>query len=89
MRAENVVVGDDSDPNAEVRYVTLIWDSQPGIAGYNVYHGRESGDYSRIETVEAPTAIIGVRGTKKVYFAITAYTEDGIESDPSDEVSWP
>ncbi len=39
-------------------------------------------------TVEAASATIGLRGTKTVYFAVTAFTDDGVESELSDEVSW-
>lgn len=89
VQSEEVIIGDEFDDNATVTYVTLLWDSQPKIVGYNVYYGRESGDYSRIKTVTTPAAIIGVKGNKPVYFAVTAYTEDGIESDLSNEVSLP
>ncbi len=40
MRAEDVVVGEDSDGNATVTYITFLWDNQPEVAGYNVYYGR-------------------------------------------------
>jgi hypothetical protein len=86
---EAVIVGDDPDGNAPVTDITLQWDSQSGIAGFNVYYGRVSGDYSRIVTVGSPTATIGIRGTKTVYFAVTAFTADGTESDLSGEISWP
>ncbi len=85
---EDVVVGEDSDPNAAVTYVTLLWDHQPEVAGFNVYYGRDSGDYSRIMTVEAASATIGLRGNKTFYFAVTAFTEEGLESELSEEVSW-
>lgn len=88
VRAEDVVVGEDSDVNATVTYITLLWENQPEVAGYNVYYGRGSGDYSRIMTVEAASATIGLRGTKTFYFAVTAFTDEGLESEFSDEVSW-
>ncbi len=88
VRAEDVVVGEDSDGNATVTYITLLWDNQPEVAGYNVYYGRDSGDFSRITTVEAASATIGAKGTNTVYFAVTAFTDDGVESELSDEVSW-
>ncbi len=88
---EDAIVGDDGDPDAKVTSVTLIWtpNSEENIAGYNVYYGRTSGEYVRLETVTEPTATIGVKGSKSVYFAVTAYNTDGLESDFSDEVHWP
>jgi hypothetical protein len=90
-KAEDVVVEDDDDPNAPITYVTLVWNRnpEPDIGGYNVYYGRISGDYSRLETVTKPTATIGVRGSKTVYFAVTAYNTSGVESSLSEEVHWP
>ena len=88
---EDVIVGEDADPDAKVTYVTLIWtpNSEEDIAGYNVYYGRISGEYVRLETVTGATVTIGVKGSKSVYFAVTAYNTDGLESEFSDEVHWP
>ena len=63
--------------------MTLVWDRNPetDIAGYNVYYGRVSGDYTHLVTVANPTAMIGVKGSKTIYFAVTAYNTDGLESD--------
>jgi hypothetical protein len=90
-KAEDVVVPDDDDPNAQITYVTLVWDRnpEPDIAGYNVYYGRISGDYTRLVTVTDPRARIGVRGSRTVYFAVTAYNTSGVESALSEEVHWP
>jgi hypothetical protein len=90
VKAEYVIVGDD-DLNAQTTDVTLKWSPNPedNIAGYNVYYGRISGDYARIETVGESSATITVRGTKTVYFAVTAFNTDGLESDLSDEVHYP
>ncbi len=88
---ELILIEDVDEPDGTITSVTLEWDqnSEPDIAGYNVYYGRASGDYARLETVTEPTATIGVRGNKAVYFAITAFTTDGVESPLSDEVRWP
>ena len=88
---DDAIVGDDADPDANVTYVTLIWtpNSEEDIAGYNVYYGRISGDYARLETVTEATATIGVKGSKTVYFVVTAYDTDGLESEFSGEVHWP
>ena len=78
-------------PDAQTTSVTLVWDRnpEPDIAGYNVYYGRISGDYTRLVTVTDPTAMIGVKGSKTVYFAVTAYNTNGVESALSEEVHWP
>ena len=91
LRAEDVVIEDDDSVDAPVTNITLRWaaNSEPDIAGYNVYYGRTSGDYSRLVTVATPTATIGIRGTKKTYFAVTAFNSSGEESPLSDEVHWP
>src|SRR4029453_10626747 len=79
-KAQDLVVGDDDGPNARITYITLEWDRnpEPDIAGYNVYYGIISGEYMRMETVTAPTAIIGVKGRKTYYFAVTAYNTNGV-----------
>jgi hypothetical protein len=90
-KADDILVEDGDDPNAVINNVTLVWDRNPesDIAGYNVYYGRASGDYTRLETVADPTATIMVRGTRTVYFAVTAYNTSGVESTLSEEVHWP
>ena len=90
-KADEVIIEDDDDPNAQINNVTLVWDRNPenDIAGYNVYYGLASGDYARLETVTKPTATIMVRGTRTVYFAVTAYNTSGVESALSEEVHWP
>jgi hypothetical protein len=91
-KGENVIVGDD-DGGLDLRTtdVTLAWDPNPenDIAGYNVYYGRTSGDYLRVETVATSRATITVKGSKTIYFAVTAFNADGLESDFSDEVHFP
>ena len=88
--AEDVII-DDGDTNAPITYLTLVWNPNPesDIAGYMVYYGRVSGDYTRLVTVTDPTARIGVRDDKTTYFAVTAYNTAGVESDLSAEVHWP
>ncbi len=90
-RADDAIVSDDVDPDARITDVTLIWapNSENNIAGYNVYYGRISGHYTRLATVTEPTATIGVQGSRTVYFAVTAYNTDGLESELSEEVQWP
>ena len=89
--AEYVTVGDTDDPSAVSTDVTLAWDpnTEGDIAGYNVYYGRASGRYARVETVTAPHVTITVRGSQTVYFAVTAFNTSGVESDLSQEVHYP
>jgi hypothetical protein len=87
----NNIVWDDNDPNAYITHVTLRWspNTEQNIAGYNVYYGRNSGTYTRLESVTDVTAIIGVQGNRTVYFAVTAFDTSGQESAFSEEVDWP
>jgi hypothetical protein len=90
-KAEDLGIANDDGPNARITYITLVWDRnpEPDIAGYNVYYGIISGEYVRMETVTDPTAIIGVKGSRTFYFAVTAYNTNGLESELSEEVHWP
>ena len=90
-KADDVVIGDGDGPNSRITYITLVWDRnpEPDIAGYNVYCGILSGEYVRMKTVADPTAIIGVKGSRTYYFAVTAYNTNGVESALSEEVHWP
>ena len=91
-KGENVIVGDDDGGlDARTTDVTLAWDPNPedDIAGYNVYYGRISGDYERIETVSESRATITIKGSKTMYFAVTAFNADGLESALSAEVHYP
>jgi hypothetical protein len=89
-KAQDLIVGDD-DLDARITQLTLKWDRnpEPDIAGYNVYYGIISGEYVRMKTVTDTTAIIGVKGSRTYYFAVTAYNTNGTESDFSEEVHWP
>ena len=90
-KAEEVVVDSGDDLDAKTTNVTLIWDrnSESDIAGYNVYYGRVSGDYTRLVTVADPMVVITVKGSKTIYFAATAYDTNGLESALSEEVNGP
>jgi len=90
-KTDDAIIEDDDDPNAPTTSVTLVWDRNPesDIAGYNVYYGRASGDYARLVTVTKPTAMIAVKGSRTLYFAVTAYDTSGLESELSEEVHWP
>ena len=72
--------------------VTLAWDPSlsAGITGYRLYLGTTSGVYIQTSDVGIMTStmvsnlIIG----KTYYFVVTAYESSGLESPPSNEVSF-
>ena len=72
--------------------VDLTWDAnaEPDLAGYRVYYGTASRNYS--ETVDLGRAttcsISGLAATTTYYFAVTAYDTEGLESGFSNEVSY-
>ena len=72
--------------------VSLVWDanSEPDIAGYNIYYGPASGVYTNIIEAGNVTNIIisGVDPGGIYYFVATAFTTNGLESDPSNEVTY-
>ncbi len=72
--------------------VTLAWDPSPGIdiAGYRLYYGPLSRNYTNvIDTGTATTgAVPGLTAGTSYYFAVTAYTVAGLESDYSAEISY-
>ncbi len=72
--------------------VTLAWDPSPTptVVGYTVQYGTNSGQYSEflllgIETTAVvPDLLEGVT----YYFVVTAHTDEGLESDPSNELAY-
>lgn len=72
--------------------VTLAWDSntETNISGYKVYYGVASGVYTNSVNASAATnaTVPGLIEGVTYYFAATAYTSSGLESDYSDEVSY-
>lgn len=72
--------------------VTLAWDPSPdaSVAGYAIHYGTTSGEYSgRVEVGNVTSATVSnlTEGTT-YYFVATAYTPEGVESLPSNEVSY-
>jgi hypothetical protein len=81
-----------SAPALAASTVTLAWDQSTGtnIAGYKVYYGAASGNYTNSLTVgNATTASVSnlVAGAT-YYFAATAYDSSNLESDFSNEVGY-
>jgi hypothetical protein len=72
--------------------VTLAWNpsTDPNVAGYFLCYGTNSGSYiSQIDAGTNTTAkASGLREGRTYYFAFTAYNAQGLESDPSNEVSY-
>lgn len=70
--------------------ITLAWDAntEPDLAGYNIYYGQTSGDYGTSLNVGNVTerTITGFVNGKTYYFAATAYDEDNNESAFSEEL---
>ena len=81
-----------SPKSAYTAQATLVWNPviHPDIAGYMIYYGTSSGDYDVSLDVGNWTSvtIAGLDGSKTYYFAATAYSTYGEESDFSNEVSW-
>lgn len=60
-----------------------------GLAGYRVYYGRLPNALSETIVISDPaanTAVVRYLGVGTWYFAVTAYTSDGIESDRTQPV---
>lgn len=77
---------------AQVRGAVLEWDrnAEPYVTGYRAYMGTNSRSYAVMQdvgnalTATTPTLTPGAT----YFFAVTAYTAAGIESDYSAEVSY-
>jgi len=72
--------------------VSLAWDpnTEPEVTGYRVYMGLSSRSYSSVMDAGTNTteALPFLQSGVTYYFAVTAYTGTGLESDFSDEVSY-
>ncbi len=72
--------------------VSLVWDSnsETNLAGYVIYYGTASGQYSNSNNVGnvTNTTVSGLQEGRNYYFVVTAYDASGLESDPSNEASY-
>jgi len=72
--------------------VTLAWDPSPDdrVSGYAIRHGLQSSNYNmRVDVGNITQATITNLTSGITYFFVaTAYTTDGLESLPSNEVSY-
>ena len=70
--------------------VTLSWDqnNESNLAGYKVYFGGSSRNYTSNTNVGNKTSYraYGLEGGKRYFFAVRAYSSDGLESADSLEV---
>jgi hypothetical protein len=77
-------------PNANSAQVTLAWDpnTDPDLAGYKVYYGLLSDQYSNSVDVGNQTSytLSNLPDGKTYYMAATTYDREGYESDFSNEV---
>jgi hypothetical protein len=72
--------------------VSLAWNapSNTTAAGYSIYYGNASSNYSSRIDARTNTAVTisGLKEGETYYFAVTAYNATGVESPPSDEISY-
>ncbi len=79
-------------PTNPPAHVGLAWDPSPSteVSGYYIYYGPATGNYTnKVNAGQATSVTVSnlVRGVT-YYFAATAYTAEGLESEFSNEVSW-
>jgi hypothetical protein len=79
-------------PAANAAQVTLAWDKnlEPDIAGYKMHYGTASGRYDYSVNVGNSTScnISGLTEGTTYYFSATAYNNQNIESDFSQEITY-
>ncbi len=70
--------------------VTLAWDASDEAAGYKIYYGTTSNNYSSVVDVGNTTSytFTDLPNGSTYYFAATAYDASNLESDYSDEISY-
>jgi hypothetical protein len=72
--------------------LTLAWDpsSSPDVTGYRVYYGTASGVYTASVPVGASASVTlpGLSSGVTYFFAVTAISAGGLESDFSNEISY-
>jgi hypothetical protein len=72
--------------------ITIAWDPSvtPGVAGYILYYGTNSGTYvdSVLAGLNTTVTVTGLVDGVTYYFAATAYNDEWLESDPSEELPY-
>ena len=79
--------------SANAQSVVLAWDPspEPDVAGYRVYYGTSPRTYTTNVDAGRNTTheVTGLDLTKEYYFAVRAYTDTGLLSPLSEEVTQP
>ena len=77
---------------SEAASVTLAWDgnTESDLAGYKVHYGGSSGNYTNSTDVGNVTTnrVDGLMQGARYFFVVTAYNTNGLESEPSNEISY-
>lgn len=72
--------------------ITLVWNAnpEPELTGYKVYYGTTSGVYTQTVDVGKVTTITlsDLVADVPLFSVVTAYDADGLESPPSEEISF-
>jgi Fibronectin type III domain len=73
--------------------VTLAWNpnSETNLAGYRMYYGTSPRSYANVtnlSNLQTTCTIHQIQEKTTYYFAVTAFTDDGLESDYSEEVAY-
>jgi hypothetical protein len=73
--------------------VTLAWNAntETNLAGYRLYYGGGTRAYTGNVTVPVPmttATVTNLQAGVAYFFAVTAFTDDWLESDYSDEVTY-
>lgn len=71
--------------------VELEWDanSEPDVAGYKLYFGTASGNYTEaFDAGRQTVATVSLLAETTYYFVVTAYNTEGLESPFSNEVTY-
>lgn len=76
--------------SAQAQSVTLGWDPVSGVSGYKVYQGGASHAYTNSVDAGNTTqkTLSPLIAGRTYYFAVTAYSSTGVESDYSAEISY-
>jgi hypothetical protein len=93
LRIGGLIILTGSALKLKAALVTLAWDSSlsPNIAGYRLHSGTTSGVYTQTIEVGTSTSTLlsNLVAAKTYFFMVTVYNTQGVESGPSNEVSYP
>jgi hypothetical protein len=70
---------------------SLAWNrsTSSGVAGYRLYQGVASGNYTnKISVTQTNATVSGLVSGVKYFFSVTAYTSTGLESPFSNEITY-